>query len=205
MDFLFFAAFLHGRLHGRLARIPIGPPLQPGRRSAYPQPPAPRARRGGRRASGRSLVLRAVHRLRSPRAPAARAAARNTDAPKRRALRRWTNDSISLASRRRVERRHPSQRRRRALHASRDPRSAQSGSLARRLRIDRSRRIARRADRRTPSETGMGAGGPELLLVRFFAAVRTPRARAAFAGAARSRGVQRRTDGRRRPVPLSLV
>ena len=54
----------------------------------------------------------------------------------------------------------------RALHAARDPRPAQSGSLARRLRPDRSRDARRPAHGRLSFAARVGAGGHDVLLVR---------------------------------------
>ena len=73
----------------------------------------------------------------------------------------------------------PVTRRRRALHAARDPRSAQSGPLARRLRADRPR--LRAADARTVVFHLTRAWAPavtDVFLVRLFAAVRLAGARA---------------------------
>ncbi len=73
----------------------------------------------------------------------------------------------------------PGNRAGRPLHAARDPRSAQSGALARRLRPDRPRLRADPAYRRLSSQARVGAGGDDLLLVRVLAAVRLAGARAA--------------------------
>ena len=99
--------------------------------------------------------------------PQAGAARRNSDASERRSFGRRPDDPLPAAPGRPLERRRAGNGRRRALHASRDPRSAQSRSLARRLRPDRSRLRAQMPQTvRLPSAARVGAGRDDVLFVR---------------------------------------